>query len=295
MRFTKSHLALIISNVGFSFILIFSTLLKDSGVSSLQQVLFRTTLALIIILSVNAGKIRLKMRDLVHFMARGLVFSLFLFSALSAIALGCPVPVTTGLIHTQPLFTALIALVSKREKVSAKKFLFIIIGIVGAFIVSGIDIQQISSTNINAGVYLAVFTGFLYAIYLFLKRTEKEGYNPIQALFNTFIFAVPFTLLLGLLLKVFVENLLIVGLVLPNAYQFTLLLLFAVFSTVIPYSVLNYVKTTEVSPTTEGIMLLLDPALNIFWAMMLLGQYVTPLQYFGIALILISALMILKS
>jgi len=77
------------------------------------------------------------------------------------------------------------------EKVSAKKFLFIIIGIVGAFIASGIDIQQISSTNINAGVYLAVFTGFLYAIYLFLKRTEKEGYNPIQALFNTFIFAVP--------------------------------------------------------------------------------------------------------
>lgn len=293
MRFTKSHLALIISNVAFSFILIFSTLLKNSGVSSLQQVFFRTTLALIIILAVNAGKIRLKREDFIHFMTRGLVFSLFLFSALSAIALGCSVPVTTGLIHTQPLFTALFAIISKREKVSAEKFLLIVIGIVGAFIVSGIDFQQISSTNI--GVYLAILAGFLYAIYLFLKRTEKEGYNPLQALLNTFIFAVPFTLILGLLLKVFVENSLIVGLMLPDAYQFTLLLLFAVFSTAIPYSLLNYVKTAEVSPTTEGIMLLLDPALNIFWAMMLLGQYVTPLQYFGIALILISALMILKS
>lgn len=288
-------MALIVSNVGFSFILIFSTLLKDSGISSLQQVLFRTSLSLLIILIVTMGRIKLKKKDLPHFIARGLVFSLFLFTALSAIALGCPVPITTGLVHTQPLFTASIALISGREKVSAKKFLLIGVGIFGALIVSGIDFQQISAVSVNFGVYLAVLSGFLYAIYLFLKRTEKEAYNPIQALFNTFLFAAPFTLIFGMLLKTFMENPLIVGLVLPNAYQFTLLFLFAVFSTVIPYGLLNYVKSREVSPTTEGVILLLDPALNIFWAMALLGQYVTPLQYGGIVLILLSALLILRA
>lgn len=295
MRVTPSHLALIASNVGFSFILIFSTLLKDSGVSSLQQVLFRTSLSLLIILIVTMGRIRLKKRDLPHFAARGLVFSLFIFSALSAIALGCPAPITTGLVHTQPIFTALIAFISGREKVSAKKFMLIGIGIFGALMVSGIDFQQISVIKVNFGVYLAVLSGFLYALYLFLKRTEKEASSPIQALFNTFLFAVPFTLILGVLLKTFMENPLIVDLVIPNAYQSTFLLLFAIFSTVIPYGLLNYVKSHEISPTTEGVMLLLDPVLSIFWTMVLLGQYVAPLQYGGIALILLSALLILRA
>jgi drug/metabolite transporter (DMT)-like permease len=69
---------------------------------------------------------------------------------------------------------------------------------------------------------------------------------------------------------------------------------FAAFSTVLPYASLNFVKADEVSPTTEGTTLLLSPVLGIVWGIILFGQFVAPLQYIGAALILISALIILK-
>ncbi|MEM2815913.1 MAG: DMT family transporter [Candidatus Bathyarchaeia archaeon] len=288
----KSHVVLMIANVGFSFILIFSTLLRDSGISSFQQVLFRLTLAILIVLALNKCQIRIRKDDLRHFMVRGISFSLFLLTALSSIALGCSVPVATALIHTQPLFTSVIAMISGRERVSIKKFPPILMGIVGVFIVGGIDLRNFSLASF--GVPLAIIAGFLYAIYLFMKRVEKE-YRPLQALFNTFIFAAPFTLFFWPILRAFIKNPLITGLMVPNYYQFFLLFLLASVSTVVPYGLLNYVKNYEVSPTAEGVMLLIDPAFSLFWAMLILGQYATPFQYFGVVLILTSALIVLRS
>lgn len=295
MRFTRSHLLLVIASVGFSFILIFSTMLRDSGISSLQQVFSRITFSFPLIFLLIAGKVKLERIDILHFMLRGLVFSAFLLSALSSIAFGCPVPVTVALIYTQPFFTAILSFLSKREKKSIKKFVIVIIGMIGAFLVSKITPQQILELSVNSGVFLAFLGGFFYALYLFLKRTEKRNYTPMQALFNTFLFAIPFTLIFGLILGFLVENPLIVDFVSPNLYQLTLLILFAVFSTVLPYSLLNYVNVSEVSPTSEGTILLLDPALHVVWATIFFRQYVSLLQYFGIALILISAFAMFRS
>lgn len=289
---TRSHIMLMMANVGFSFILVFSTLLRDSGISSFQQVLFRVILAILIVLALNKCQIRIRKEDLGHFMVIGIIFSLFLLTALSAIALGCSVPVATALIHTQPLFTSVIAMISGRERVSIKKFPPILIGIIGVFIVGGIDLRNFSLANV--GVPLAILAGLLYAVYLFLKRVEK-GYRPLQALFNTFIFAAPFTLIFWPFLMAFIKNPLITGLTVPNYYQFFLLVLLASVSTVAPYGLLNYVKNHEVSPTAEGMVLLIDPAFSLFWAMFILGQYATSFQYFGVFLILISALMVLIS
>jgi len=252
-------------------------------------------LSLPLIFLLIVGKVKLELKDAAHFMLRGLVFSAFLFSALSSIAFGCPVPVTVALIYTQPFFTAIISFLSGREKPSVKKLLIVFIGIFGAFLVSGVRLEQILELDINVGILFASFGGFFYALYLFLKRTEKHAYTPMQALFNTFLFAALFIIILGLILRFFTENPLLVGFVIPNFYQFSLLILFAAFSTVLPYGLLNYVSTAEVSPTSEGTILLLDPALHIVWATILLNQYVSLFQYFGIALILASAFAMLRS
>jgi len=82
--------------------------------------------------------------------------------------------------------------------------------------------------------------------------------------------------------------------VIPNHYQLTLLIIFAVFSTVLPFGLLNYVNPSEVSPTSEGTILLLDPALHVAWAILILGQIVSIFQYLGIALILASAFAMLR-
>ena len=294
LKVSSSHIALVIASLGLSYTLIFSTLLKSCGVSSLQQVFCRITFSLPTIFLLIKGKFRLRKDDVVHFMLRGMVFSAFLLSALSSIAFGCPVPITTGLVNTRLFFTALIAFIFRQEKTSFKKLLVIFMGIFGAFITSGINLQHISFLNVNFGVFLALLAGFLYALYLFLKRKKKD-YSPMQALFNTFLFAAPFTPIFGLILKFFTENPLLIGFIAPNFYQLTLLILITVFSTIMPYTLLNYVNNIEVLPTVEGTILLLDPALHIVWATIILGQYVSQLQYFGIALILLSAFIMLNS
>jgi drug/metabolite transporter (DMT)-like permease len=87
---------------------------------------------------------------------------------------------------------------------------------------------------------------------------------------------------------------LLVGVIGPDAAQLLLLFLFALLSTVLPYGLLNYVKVGEVSPTTEGMLLLGDPLLHTVWAMLFFGQYISAVQYVGAALILASAVISLK-
>jgi len=137
VSFTKSHALLILVCFCFSFILVISILLKNTGVSSLQQAFSRITLALPIIFLLIRGKFKLKREDLQYFASAGFVFSAFLLSALSSIVFGCPVAVTTALVYTQPLFTAVLATVSGKEKMTSRKIMAIAVGVVGVFFVSG--------------------------------------------------------------------------------------------------------------------------------------------------------------
>jgi drug/metabolite transporter (DMT)-like permease len=284
----------LLASFGFSFILIFSTLLKNSGVSSLQQVFFRIALALPLIFILIKGKFKLQKKDLPYFTLIGFIFSAFLFSALSSIVLGCPVAVATALIYTQPFFTAILAAVSKREKITKKKSVIIGSGLVGVFLVSGIATEQYSTLSIS-GILVALLGGFLYALYLFFKRTSKTQYAPLQALFNTFTFAVLWSLILGFILQGFVNDSAFTGFSSLNLYQLLLLTLFALFSTALPYGCLNYIKPNDITPTTEGTILLLDPTLHNIWAILILQQYISPIRYVGVALILLSALAMLKT
>jgi len=54
------------------------------------------------------------------------------------------------------------------------------------------------------------------------------------------------------------------------------------------------VDPNEVSPTSEGTTLRLDPALHVIWTILILGQIVSVFQYLGIALILASAFAMLR-
>jgi threonine/homoserine efflux transporter RhtA len=70
---------------------------------------------------------------------------------------------------------------------------------------------------------------------------------------------------------------------------------FALFSTILPYGSLNYVKPKEIAPTSEGLLLLLDPILHSLWAALIFAQFVSPVQYLGAALIIIAAAVNLKT
>ena len=285
----KNYLHIFLASFGFSFIFIFSTLLNQGGMSSLEQVIFRLSLALLFLFVILKGKIVLPARkDLPYFIALGLIFSVFLLAALTAIALHTTVPVTSALVYTQPIFTTIIAYLTGREKFRPAKVFTILIGVIGVFLVTNIFFQQIT-----LGAIFALNAGLLYALYLFLKR-QKKPYAPSQLLFNTFLFSVPCILALGAILASIIDEPELVGFSMPTTYQLLLLFLFALFSTIMPYGSLNRVNADKVAPSTEGTILLLDPMLHTFWAFLVLGQVVGVLQYVGVLLILLTAVLMLR-
>lgn len=290
----RSFACVVLAAVGFSFILVFSTVLKNLGMSSFEQLFFRLGFGSLILFVVMLGRRRLhlvKRKDLPFFMAIGCTYALFGLSGLSAIAFGTPIPASVALVYTQPIFTAILSQATGKESVSSGKTAVVLFGVVGAFLVSGI---QATNPQITPGIVFPVLAGFFYAIYLWLKRQSPSEYAPYQTLLYTFIFSIPFLLLFWIVFRNFSANQLFVGIILPDGWQLILLLAFALFSTVLPYGLLNYVKVDEVLPTTEGLLLLGDPLLHTLWAALLLRQFISEIQYIGAGIILVSAALNLR-
>lgn len=258
--------------------------------SSFEQLFFRLVFSTLLLLSMVAHKRKLslpKWNDVPFFVAIGFTYALFALSGLSAIAFGTPIAVSVALVYTQPIFTALISFTTRKERITIVNTAVVLLGVVGGFLVSGLSA---AGAQISLGIVFPLFAGFLYAVYLWLKRRVPiDRYTPFQALLNTFLFAIPMLAIAWAIFGSFSDDPLFIGVLTPNLQQLALLFLFALFSTVLPYGLLNYVEVEEVSPTTEGMLLLGDPLLHTLWAMLFFGQYISVIQYIGGGLILVSA------
>jgi len=258
--------------------------------SSFEQLFFRLIFSIFILLSMTAYKRRLslaKWNAVPFFVAIGFTYAFFALSGLSAIAFGTPIAVSVALVYTQPIFTALISFATRKERVSIANAAVVLVGVMGAFLVSGLSAAD---PQISLGIVFPIVAGFLYAVYLWLKRRAPiSEYTPFQVLFNTFLFAIPVLVAAWVIFGNFSDEPLFTGFLAPDLQQMALLFLFALFSTVLPYGLLNYVKVKEVSPTTEGMLLLGDPLLHTLWATLFFRQYISVIQYIGGGLILVSA------
>lgn len=258
--------------------------------SSFEQLFFRLAFSVLILLSITAYKRRLSLarwNDVSFFVATGFTYAFFALSGLSAIAFGTPIAVAVALVYTQPIFTAMISFATRKERVTIANAAVVPLGVVGAFMVSGLTA---ANAQINLGIVFPIVAGLLYAVYLWLKRRAPiHEYTPLQLTLNTFLFAIPMLAVAWIIFGIFSAEPLFVGVLTPDLQQLILLFFFAVFSTVLPYGLLNYVSVKEVSPTTEGMLLLGDPLLHTLWAMLFFGQYISVIQYIGGGLILVSA------
>lgn len=173
------------------------------------------------------------------------------------------------------------------EKILSKNISIVLLSIVGAFLVTGFYLPEFE--QIKTGILVAASTSPLYAIYLWLKRNQtSKGYSPLQSLTNTILFSLPAVIILGVILKFFVINPIVVSIKYPNTYQIFLVILFAFISTILPYGSLNFVRNEEMSNTSEGLMLLLDPILQVVWSILFFNQIVSSVQYIGILIIILS-------
>jgi len=89
--------------------------------SSFEQLFFRLVfsfLILTLVLSLSRRLLLTKKKDAPFFVAIGFTYAFFAMSGLTAIAFGVPIAVSIALVYTQPVFTALIAFSTRKEKVA---------------------------------------------------------------------------------------------------------------------------------------------------------------------------------
>jgi drug/metabolite transporter (DMT)-like permease len=100
------------------------------------------------------------------------------------------------LITTIPAFTLALAIVLRRERVSAAKFLGILCAATGALYLVGLDRLRLDPAT-SFGNALIVANTSLYAVYLVFSKRLLERYHPVTVVTYVFLFGALFIAPLG--------------------------------------------------------------------------------------------------
>ncbi len=284
-------------NLHFVFVLIAASLWGAAGVfvkgvtavgiTEMQIVFFRALFSAailgIIILIENKSLFKIKRNDLWLFISAGL-FSivLFNFSYYKTMSL-TSLSVAAVLLYTAPFFVFLISIPLFLEKITFVKSAALILAFFGCCFVSGVFSRGQAITSL--ALLFGLLTGFGYSLYtIFSRILINRNYNSLTITFYTFLSAA-----IGCL--PFIDIFKTVKVTFNTPQATVLLVLMAVFNTVIPY--LLYTKgLSGVSTTAAPIIATCEPVVATVISVAVFGE---PFKYWhliGIVLVLSSVLIL---
>ncbi len=293
---------ILLSGIFFGTIPIFSAFLHKLEVSSFQQAFLRLAISIAIILCIillfkKLKELELRKIDLPVFLAYGFFLSMAFFTYLSSISLGTPVIKAVFLTYTQPLFIILFGKLILKESITRIKSIAAVLSVAGAALILQIWTIDSSSYKPFVGDILAILNGFFYASYIITGRyvRKEKKYNYIATAFWSFVLGLVW-LMPGWLLIGFItvdKNVAGFSLVLPSI-AWIFLFGFALFSTVLPYILLNK-GLKEVDASQAGVMLLVEPISVVLMGVLILQETLNYWQIIGGFLILFSVVIIKNS
>lgn len=192
-REIKSAAMVILAGCLWGVISIFVRQLNALGITALECVAIRTTIAALILfvflLLRDPRQLRVRLRDLPLFAASGigsvLFFSYSYFKALEVFG-GAAMPAL--LLYTAPVFVMIFSAPLFHEKWTAQKAAVLVLTFTGLVLVTGAfnGLSAIPVTGVLFGMGAAVG----YALYsIFGKLIGLRGYPPAVTTFYTFVFA----------------------------------------------------------------------------------------------------------
>lgn len=290
----KNKIAISIASFCFGLIPIFGTILSGRGVSSFEQTFFMEVISFVILLPIFFKFFKQKTiekRDLLFFSLFGLILFSVNMAPLTAIALGTPVAFISLVLYMHPVFTLFIGKLWFKEEISVKKVIFVIIALLGVFLVLGEGIDKAAISIV--GVIIAVICALSMSLWSnFGKESMNRGYGAFDTLFYSAF---------GAVVLLFVSLLIIPNVIaIPEIGNFTLNLgvetfaiLFALSftSTVIGHTLFFY-GIDKVSVITGSILALIEPVTSILLSVVLFSQALTPLMIVGGIIILIMSVLI---
>ncbi len=258
------------------------------GLSSMQTVSIRMTLAalmftlFVLIYKPRLFKIRLK--DIWIFLGSGIIsvglFTYFYFTSIELSSLS----VAAVLLYTAPAFVMLFSLIFFKEKLTVPKVISLVLAVLGCAMTTGVIGGQLTVTL--AGFLFGLGSGICYALYsIFSRFALNRGYEPFTITLYTFILAAAFCL-------VFTDVRPVVDVVFADFGSVCYALLFALASCVLPY-VFYTLGLKNIASSTASIIATVEPVVaTVIGAVVFSEPLAVPFGYIGVALVLLSVVMI---
>ena len=164
--------------------------ISAAGLQSMEIVMLRGVITAVVMiplmLAIDPGAFRIRLRDLWCFIGSGVVSVLFFnYCYYSNIQETSPA-VAVVMLFTAPVFVALLSWPLFKEKLTVRKVLAILLILAGCALVSGLMGEGASLTR--RGIVLGICSGFGYGLYsIFSRLALDRGYAPITITFYTFL------------------------------------------------------------------------------------------------------------
>lgn len=294
---TFSKIEILLSGFLFGTIPIFSVFLHRLEVSSFEQVFFRLTISILILLCImltfeKYELFRLKKSDIHIFIWFGFFVTMSHLTYLSSLSLEIAASQAVFLTYTQPFFVIILSKFILNERITLTRFLSAILSIVGAAMILQIWMINIIAYKLLIGYFLAILNGLFYASYIVSGRYVgiKKRYNFLATTFWSFVSALMWLLLSWYLIKLIITDKEILNFttMLPsNAW--ILLVGLSLISTFLPYVMLNK-GLGQVKASQAGIILLIEPISVVLMGGLILHESLSFWQIIGTILILLSVI-----
>ena len=170
---------------------IFSRLLSDAGLSSLQTTEIRCFITAVVMFIVVVLKdwrlLKIDIRDLWMFIGTGffsiVIFNIFYFETADMVSLS----MTAVLLYTAPCFVMVLSAIIFKEAVTGQKLFALAFAFLGCIFTAGL-IGGAGEFNTKGFVY-GLCSGFFYSLYTIIGKVALKKYSPMTMTFYTFLVA----------------------------------------------------------------------------------------------------------
>ncbi len=282
-KISAGYFFVISAALGWGFIGIFSSLAFAEGVEPMEVAFWRASLAWVCF-AVQAfiqKETSLDKKDIPLFLIFAVFgISLFYISYLYAVQSG-GAAFAAVLLYTAPAWVVLVAFFVYREKLTLIKVMAVSLVILGVFLISRSGGNAHATVSIGGVAILAGLTsGFCYSLYYTVGKYFSTKYSSA----NLFLYVLPLGALCLLPFVEFTHKS-------PTAWA--ALVAVAVISTFVAnycyYQGLKYLEAGRAS-----IVATLEPVVAAVTAYIFLGEYFTPLGYFGAVLIILAVIITIR-
>lgn len=274
-----SIVAIVVAAMLWGSIGLFIRYFNQLGVHSAELTFIRAIVTVIVLfiylLMKDRSLLKVRIKDIPLFIGTGIIsFEFFNLCYMNSISVNS-LSVAAILLYTAPIWVTVLSIPLFKEKAELRKFVALVLVMVGCVLVSCSGQVQMTKT----GLLFGLGSGLGYAMYTLFGRVATKRYHSATITFYTFTFAS-----LGLIPLAETESL---KLCFSNLTSGILVITMVIVTTVIPY-VFYTAGLKNVAPSVASMVATVEPVTATILGAVFLGEALSGKAVFGIVIVLVA-------